>query len=97
MAELPVIIMTQLSPEELSQLIEDSVRKALMVSPKQNIDSETVLNVSEAAKLLNLGVQTVYVKVSKKEIPFLKQGKRLYFYRSELLKYLNEGRKIYPI
>ncbi len=51
-----------------------------------------VLNIQEASKLLNLSVSTIYSKVSKREIPVNKQGKRIYFYRHELMKWIKSGR-----
>ena len=54
---------------------------------------ETPIPIQEAAQFLNLTVPTMYSKVSKAEVPVSKRGKRLYFFRSELLKYLKEGRK----
>lgn len=55
-------------------------------------DKEELLNIEEASRLLNLSVPTIYSKVSRKEIPVNKQGKRLYFYRHELMKWIKSGR-----
>ena len=55
-------------------------------------NKEEVLNIQEASKLLNLSVSTIYSKVSKREIPVNKQGKRIYFYRHELMKWIKSGR-----
>ncbi len=55
-------------------------------------NKEEVLNIQEASKLLNLSVSTVYSKVCKREIPVNKQGKRIYFYRHELMKWIKSGR-----
>ena len=55
-------------------------------------DKEELLNIKEASKLLNLSIPTIYGKVSRKEIPVNKQGKRLYFYRHELMKSIKSGR-----
>ena len=55
--------------------------------------ADELLSVLEAAKFLNLSVPTLYGKVSRKEIPVNKQGKRLYFYRSELADWIKAGRK----
>ena len=52
-----------------------------------------LLDVTEAAKYLNLAKQTVYIKVSKREIPHIKQGKKLRFLKSDLLAWLEQGRK----
>ena len=55
-------------------------------------NKEELLNIQEASKLLNLSVSTVYSKVCKREIPVNKQGKRIYFYRHELMKWIKSGR-----
>ncbi len=55
-------------------------------------NEEELLNIQEASKLLNLSVSTIYSKVSKREIPVNKQGKRIYFYRHELMKWIKSGR-----
>jgi excisionase family DNA binding protein len=54
---------------------------------------EQLLNVKESAEFLNLSVSTIYTKVQKGEIPFMKRGKRLYFSSIELMAYLKEGRQ----
>jgi excisionase family DNA binding protein len=54
---------------------------------------EKLLTIDEAAKFLHLKKATVYSKVSKGELPYMKRSKRLYFSRTELLKYLKAGRK----
>ena len=58
-----------------------------------NEQSETFLNIQEAAKFLNLTVPTVYSKVSKRELPCMKRGKKLYFSSLSLTQYIKEGRK----
>ena len=63
--------------------------------PKQAENTElpeTPIPIQEAAQFLNLTVPTMYSKVSKGEVPVTKRGKRLYFFRSELLGYLKVGR-----
>lgn len=54
--------------------------------------SEKFLTVKEAAEFLNLAVPTIYSKVSRNELPYMKRGKRLYFSSVELMEYLKEGR-----
>ena len=55
-------------------------------------DKDELLNIEEASKLLNLSVSTIYSKVCKREIPFNKQGKHIYFYRRELMIWIKSGR-----
>lgn len=55
--------------------------------------SEQLLTIQEAAEFLSLTVPTMYCKVSKGELSYMKRSKRLYFSRIELMKYIKEGRK----
>jgi excisionase family DNA binding protein len=55
-------------------------------------NKDELLNIKEASNLLNLSVSTIYSKVSKREIPVNKQGKRIYFYRHELMEWIKSGR-----
>jgi len=60
---------------------------------KQTEPENELMDVKEAAKYLNLAVATLYIKSSKREIPHIKQGKKLRFLKSDLLKWLEQGRK----
>ena len=51
------------------------------------------LSVKEVATFLRLTVPTIYSKVSRGELPAMKQGNRLYFSLSELTKFLESGKK----
>jgi excisionase family DNA binding protein len=70
--------------DHLEKLIE-------RISPTGENQDE-LLNIEEASKLLNLSVSTIYSKVCKREVPVNKQGKRIYFYRHELMKWIKSGR-----
>lgn len=50
------------------------------------------LNVKQAAEILDLAVSSIYSKVSRRELPFCKRGKRLYFWKDELLEYVRNGK-----
>ncbi|MDA9835759.1 helix-turn-helix domain-containing protein [Flavobacteriales bacterium] len=60
---------------------------------EQKAASEQLLTVQEAAQFLNLTVPTIYSKVSKRELPVMKRGKRLYFSNIELMEYLKGGKR----
>lgn len=91
------MIIVQLDSEQLSNLIQSSVRKVLKETPLQTVEPtdqlEKLLTIQEAAEFLSLTVPTMYSKVSKGELPVMKRSKRLYFSRTELLEYLKDGRK----
>ena len=55
--------------------------------------TEQLLTIQEAADFLHLKVPSIYLKVSRGELPVMKRGKRLYFSSTELLEYIKEGRK----
>lgn len=57
---------------------------------KDNPDE--LLNISQAAQMLNLSVPTIYGYVHRREIPVSKRGKRLYFSKHELLNWVKKGR-----
>jgi len=91
------MIILQIDSEQLSNIIQCSVRKVLKETPTQTVESteqtEQLLTIKEAAEFLSLTVPTMYSKVSKGELPVMKRSKRLYFSRTELLDYLKHGRK----
>lgn len=91
------MIIVQLDSEQLSNLIQSSVRKVLKETPPQTVEPteqpEKLLTIQEASEFLSLTVPTMYTKVSRGELPVMKRSKRLYFSRTELLDYLKQGRK----
>lgn len=78
--------------EELENLIQTSVRKALN-QQQAPAAQDKLLSVDEAAEFLNLARQTLYGFTSKRLVPFIKRGKKLYFRRLELEKWLSEGKR----
>lgn len=60
----------------------------------ENINStqERFLSISDAAKFLFLTVGTLYGKVSKNEVPYIKRGNKLYFSTTDLIEYLRAGK-----
>lgn len=91
------LVLSPIDPEELIRKISDRVTENILkVVITENATSKQFndfLTVQEAAEFLNLSSATVYTKVSRGELPFMKRSKRLYFSQSELMDYLKEGRK----
>lgn len=91
--------MKQFTFEDLPNIIGklfvklDKIEKLLKARKINDSDNnEELLTIEGAAELLKLSVATIYTKVCKNEIPVNKQGKRLYFYRAELLDWIKSGR-----
>jgi excisionase family DNA binding protein len=83
-------------PSVVSQLFEKIVNiEKLLVEQNEPVSdqpTDELLNVEQAAELLQLKVPTMYSKVSRNELPVMKRGKRLYFSKAELTAYLKAGR-----
>jgi len=61
---------------------------------EQNILKKEVLNLNETCKYLNMSASHLYKLTSQKQIPhFCPQGKKLYFKRTDLDKWLLRNRK----
>ena len=89
--------MNYISFDSLPQVVQELNAKIdnimlLLQSAKQDVKQSDLLIIKDAAKFLNLSVPTLYGKVSKREIPYMKQGNRLYFSRVELADYIKSGK-----
>ena len=51
------------------------------------------LTVGETSEYLSIPQSSLYQLTSKKQIPFFKKGKKLFFYQDELDAWVKEGRK----
>jgi len=47
-------------------------------------DQGEALTIDQASKILRISKATLYYKVRHKKVPFLKKGRRLYFFRNDL-------------
>lgn len=80
-------------PEAVQTLLNrlDKIER-LLTQEAQSSEEEIPLTVQQAASILRLSAATIYSKVNRREIPFIKRGGRLLFSKKDLLAYLNEGR-----
>lgn len=58
---------------------------------KEEVSEDDLLTVRTAAEYLKVSSSTLYQLTSRKEIPFIKRGKRLYFKKEDLRKWIEEG------
>lgn len=83
-------------PQLVGQLVIklDRIEKLLQTQerPVRN-EPEELLSVDMACALLQLAKPTIYGLVSQGKLPHMKQGKKLYFVRRELMSWLEEGRR----
>jgi excisionase family DNA binding protein len=87
---IKIIVTTK---DELQEIIHESVKSAITEqnTQQQSEEPDKMMSLKETAIFLNLAQQTVYGFTSKQQIPFIKKGKKLYFRKSELEKWLLEG------
>jgi excisionase family DNA binding protein len=76
------------------ELIEKAISSNTSLLKKEdNIKLDyKVLSIDEVSKLLGLAKSTIYSKASRRELPFYKQGKKLYFIENEIITYLKGGK-----
>jgi predicted DNA-binding transcriptional regulator AlpA len=55
-------------------------------------DNPKPIGIEEASKITGKAVQTIYGLTSRNAIPHRKRGRKLYFYESELLDYIDKGK-----
>ena len=92
MEQHPKIIVV--TPNELAVLIDISVRKALgEQSSKLSYIDDKPLSIDEAATFLQMPKSSIYQLTSTRQIPFSKVGKPLYFFKKDLLEWLESGKK----
>lgn len=85
-------------PNALSCIIDQLERIESTLDKLTYPDSikDQLLTISEAAEILNLAESTIYGKVSNREIPVIKKGKKLYFQKVALLNWVMEGKRSTP-
>ena len=86
-------VIIQFTELEFKQLIKSCIIEGIIESTPTPQEENKLLSVKEAAKHLNLAVQTLYGFTSNRVIPFIKKGKKLYFKKSDLNIWLEEGKK----
>ncbi len=68
----------------------ESLLKTVMKKDNGTVTITEVLNLNQAAEYVSLSKSAIYKKTSERNIPHFKQGKKLYFKRSELDNWLTE-------
>ncbi len=86
---------TEYTGSEFESLLEDTIRRVLEshVSSISSNGQDDLMTVPQAAVFLSLSIPTIYGLLHRKELPAMKRAKRVYFKRSELLQYLEQGKK----
>ena len=92
------VLMSPIRLNELSALVQDSVRKVLsetkLIPHAGTQDMDEILTVDEAAEFLKVKRPTIYGYLYNRSIPSIKRRGRVYFKKSILIDWLQEGRRM---
>ena len=91
------LIFTQLSIPEIRKLFRQELQSYFKLNKIPDTPLQTkeqYLFAPQAAKFLGITLPTLYSKVSRGELPYMKRGKRLHFSRTELMDYIKAGRRL---
>ncbi|WP_282054515.1 helix-turn-helix domain-containing protein [Maribacter luteus] len=74
----------------------EALLEKLVLQQEENIDKaqSKPMTSLELSTYLNLSVYTIYGLVHKRSLPFIKKGRRLYFEKKEIDKWLMQGRQM---
>ncbi len=78
----------------LTEQVERIHKIVATLQPQTAIDKHRIVDIDEACKITHKAKPTIYTLARKGIIPAYKRGKKLYFYEDELLKWIEEGRKV---
>ncbi|MGQ0828466.1 MAG: helix-turn-helix domain-containing protein [Bacteroidota bacterium] len=86
------IFITNLNKEEYKELLRETFREVLKEKTTDNPRFAEILNAQQASEFLHLRVASIYEKTSTKQIPHFKKGNKLYFNRTELEAWIQQGK-----
>lgn len=90
------IVFTQLSVQEVRQMLREEVRTVLKeYQPLSRTDDDgyDLMTIEQVAEFINMAVTSVYGLVHQKKIPHIKRGKRLIFEKKQIIEWLQSGRQ----
>ena len=81
----------------LTEQVERIHKIVATLQPQATTDKHRIVEIDEACKITRKAKPTIYTLARKGLIPTYKRGKKFYFYEDELLKWIEEGRKVISI
>lgn len=83
-------------PRAISYLAKEVAEIKLMIQNVKVYESKEKsipFGIEEASRLIGKAKPTIYGLVRQRKIPCYKYGKKLYFFKEELLEWISEGKK----
>ena len=81
-------------PAIVMEILKKVERLEVMITNLQQVETgeSELFNVQEAAAFLKMSVPAIYAKVSRREIPVSKPGRRLYFSKLKLIEWISASK-----
>jgi len=87
------LVFTQLSIQEIRNMLREEVRKAINESPQvMGNQIPEYLTIQKLSEMINMAIPSIYGLVHRKQIPYIKRGKKLIFEKSLVEEWLKKGR-----
>lgn len=84
-----------LERQDLEEIIKNlQIENVKQLNQNLNKSSIEIIGIKEVSELTCLTEKTIRYKVSKKQMPFYQRGKPLLFSKAEILKWVNNGRRL---
>ena len=82
-------------PQAVAYLVDEVAAIRLLVEKSRNpvAEKRIPISIDEACRIIGKAKPTVYSLVRKRQIPCYKNGKKLYFFEDELMKWILNGKK----
>ena len=89
-------VIIEIDKDEFSTIVSQAVHHALTNAGLNSAslpskDDEDIMTAEEVCVLLNMKKSGLYQKTHQRQIPFMKQGKKLYFSRQAINDWLKSG------
>lgn len=90
---LPNNIKLELTKDDLLAFADRLLPIQQKAEEPSSTTNEKPLSFTEMCKFLGIAKSTGYQRIGRGEIPHFKKGRRLYFRKSELIEYIESGRR----
>ena len=78
----------------LTEQVERIHKIVAVLQPQTTTDKHRIVEIDESCQITRKAKPTIYTLARKGIIPAYQRCKKLYFYEDELLKWIEEGRKV---
>lgn len=86
----PIYMLSDDGIKKLTEQITSTILTALESS--NNPTDDHPMDIDETSKMIHLAKPTIYGLTHRNSIPFHKQGKKLYFLKSEIMDWIKNGK-----